>query len=230
MLGITRQVRPEDDKPAAIVLDTLNRSLKGSESSDEDMGDYVKAADALREAFECAVIVVHHCGIDGTRPRGHTSLTGAVDAQLSVKREVGDVIVVTVDMMKDGAQGDTIASTLEVVDVGIDEDGEPITSCIIRSAETPDAKTRRKVTGQNKIALDQLTKALIDGGEPAPASNHMPPGIRVVRESLWRRYCYDGQITETDTAEAKQKAFVRAAKRLQVDGLIGKWGEWVWIA
>jgi RecA-family ATPase len=56
--------------PAAIVLDTLNRSLHGSESNDADMGAYVKAADAIREAFTCAVIVVHHCGIEGRRPRG----------------------------------------------------------------------------------------------------------------------------------------------------------------
>ena len=62
---------------AAIVLDTLNRSLRGSENNDEDMSDYIKASDALREAFGCAVIIVHHCGTEGTRPRGHTSLTGA---------------------------------------------------------------------------------------------------------------------------------------------------------
>jgi len=72
-----------DDKPVAVVLDTLNRSIRGSESSDEDMTAYVNAADAIRTAFECAVIVVHHCGIDGTRPRGHTSLTGTCAAQLA---------------------------------------------------------------------------------------------------------------------------------------------------
>jgi RecA-family ATPase len=83
--------------PAAVVLDTLNRSLEGSESSDEDMTAYIRAADAIREAFGCAVIIVHHCGIDGTRPRGHTSLTGAVDAQLAVKRDGAGNIEVKVE-------------------------------------------------------------------------------------------------------------------------------------
>jgi RecA-family ATPase len=36
-----------DTKPIAIALDTLNRSMPGSESSDEDMTAYVKAGDAL---------------------------------------------------------------------------------------------------------------------------------------------------------------------------------------
>src|SRR5262249_6493456 len=87
--------------PVCVVLDTMNRSLHGSESNDEDMGAYIKAADAIREKFECAVIVVHHCGVEGTRPRGHTSLGGAVDAQLAVKRDPAGNILVEVEWMKD---------------------------------------------------------------------------------------------------------------------------------
>ena len=77
------------------------------------MTAYIRAADAIREAFGCAVIIVHHCGIDGTRPRGHTSLTGAVDAQLAVKRDGAGNIEVKVEWMKDGPEGDTIWSRLE---------------------------------------------------------------------------------------------------------------------
>src|SRR5262249_917942 len=89
----------------AIAIDTLNRSIRGVENSPEDMGAYVKAADAIRDAFGCIVIVVHHCGIDGTRPRGHTSLTGAADVQIAVKRDAEDNVVATVEYMKDGPEG-----------------------------------------------------------------------------------------------------------------------------
>src|SRR5215472_6856784 len=111
-----KEVREQtgDELPGVIVLDTLNRSLAGSESKDEDMSKYVQAADALREAFGCLVIIVHHCGIEESRPRGHTSLTGAVDAQLAVTRD-GDIITMTVEHMKDGAEGETIISRLEAV-------------------------------------------------------------------------------------------------------------------
>ena len=110
-----------------MVLDTLNRSLPGSESSDQDMAAYIRAADAVRETFNCAVIIVHHCGIDTSRPRGHTSLTGAVDAQLAVKRDAGDHITLEVEWMKDGPE----VSRLDAVEVGTDEDGHPITSCVV---------------------------------------------------------------------------------------------------
>jgi len=106
--AIKRQLGEE--KPVAVALDTLNRSIRGSESSDEDMTAYVNAADAIRAAFDCAVIIIHHCGIDGTRPRGHTSLTGAADAQLAIKRDTENKIIVTVEWMKDGPEGGIIAS------------------------------------------------------------------------------------------------------------------------
>jgi hypothetical protein len=85
-----------ESRPVAVALDTLNRSLVGSESDDKDMAAYVRAADAVRETFGCAVVIVHHCGVDASRPRGHTSLTGAVDAQLAVKRDTADNVIVEV--------------------------------------------------------------------------------------------------------------------------------------
>ena len=112
----------------AVVIDTLNRSLNGSENDSEDMAAYIRAADRIRTTFSCTVAIVHHCGIDGSRPRGHTSLTGAADAQLMVERDAADNITVTVEFMKDGPQGDTIVSRLKIVEVGTDEDGDAITS------------------------------------------------------------------------------------------------------
>jgi hypothetical protein len=65
-----------DAPPVAVVLDILNRSIDGSESKDADMGAYLAAAEVIAETFDCVVIIVHHCGVAGDRPRGHTSLTG----------------------------------------------------------------------------------------------------------------------------------------------------------
>jgi hypothetical protein len=123
--------------PALVVLDTLNRSLEGSENSDEDMSAYVNAADAIRKAFGCAVIIVHHCGVSGDRPRGHSSLTGAADAQLEVARQRSGTFSVQVEFMKDGKEGASLHHSLKEVTVGKDEDGEPIISCVVVPAEAP---------------------------------------------------------------------------------------------
>jgi RecA-family ATPase len=91
--------------PGVIFLDTLNRSLVGSESRDEDMARYLTAAESVAQELNCAVVIVHHCGIDASRPRGHTSLSGAVESQLKVERGNTGEIFVTVELAKDFVEG-----------------------------------------------------------------------------------------------------------------------------
>ena len=64
---IRRQVG--EDIPAVVCIDTLNRSLAGAENRDEDMAAYIKAADAIRDVFNCLVVIVHHCGHDWVRSK-----------------------------------------------------------------------------------------------------------------------------------------------------------------
>jgi len=158
-------IRDYEISPSVVTLDTLNRSLHGSENSDEDMGNYIKAADAIREAFSCAVIIIHHCGIEGTRPRGHTSLTGAADAQLACKRDRNNNIELKVEWMKDGdSEGQIVTSTLKSVEVAVDADGDPITSCVIVPAEACATEKRgRKLSANQQTMLNLLHDAGKDG-------------------------------------------------------------------
>ena len=68
-------------------------------------------------------------GISGDRPRGHTSLTGAVDFQLKVWKDDGNVYT-EVEWLKEGEEGEVLASRLEQVEVGKDKHGNTITSCV----------------------------------------------------------------------------------------------------
>jgi len=126
------------------------------------MSAYIAACDAIREAFGCAVIVVHHCGIERTRPRGHTSLMGAADAQLAVKRESDGRITAKVEFAKDFEADARIACALQVVDVGTDEDGETITSCVVVPADVPPKDAPQLTSGQQTM-LRILREAGPDG-------------------------------------------------------------------
>jgi hypothetical protein len=223
-------------RPALIVIDTLNRSLSGSESSDEDMGDYIKAADWLRDQFECAVALIHHCGINEHRPRGHTSLTGAADAQIAVKKDAAGLITTTVEWMKDGPEGDETASRFKVIaGLDLDEDGEPISSCVLEPVPhtpTRSAVKAKKMTAANRIAFNTLIKALDKGGKEAPASNDIPASARVVEIDLWRE-CYYAAVPAENAIAKKSRgtAFRRAVESLQGDmpPVIGSWNDLVWI-
>ena len=216
-----------DKLPLLVVIDTLNRSLVGHET--DDMAHYVQAADEVWRRFGCAIIVIHHCGIDDTRPRGSTSLSGAADAQIAVKKEADGTVLTEVELMKDGPEGEQTGSRLEVVEVGIDDDGDPITSCVIVPAEVSTTTRKPKVTGQAQIALDLLRKAIAQAGKITPASNHIPGGQLVVSLNLWRDYCKSGGLAAGDNEEAFKKAWQRVRDKLLTTGNIRIWSDLVWL-
>ena len=153
---------PED--PSVIVIDTLNRSLNGSEGRDEDMAAYIQGADKIREAFNCAVIIVHHCGVEASRPRGHTSLTGAADCQIKVARSHNGAIETTVEWMKDGPEGEQTFSRLESVEVGLDEDGEPLTACVVVEAQATATTSSGPKLTKNQQTYFEILVDVVDGG------------------------------------------------------------------
>jgi hypothetical protein len=215
--------------PAVVCIDTLNRSITGSESDDKDMGAYVKAADALREAFNCLVVIVHHCGIDATRPRGHTSLTGAVDAQLAVKRESSGAVMLTVEYMKDGPEGDVLASRLEQVKVGTDDDGDPITSCVVVPIKVqPSAAGHAKLSKAAKLALQALSETVLELGRQPEPSPQIPAGMNVVSIDEWRERAYRMGISDAGP-DAKRKAFKRAYEELLITKRVAIWDEKAWL-
>jgi len=230
LIGCIR-VQAQGSLPIAVVIDTLNRSLAGSESDDKDMAAYIRAADAIRDAFGCVVIIVHHCGIDATRPRGHTSLAGAVDAQIAVKRDGADNIVVTVERMKDGPEGDQIVSRLEVVEVGLDADGDALTSCAVLPVEGVQVRPdiNRKLSDRQKLALDALAQCAADRGKPPPQTLGLPAGLLAVSLIEWRQELLARNVIDRDGKNPRQD-FSRIRSSLQARSMIGVRDELVWRA
>ena len=230
------EIRAQKVEPALIVIDTLNRTMQGSESSDDDMAAYIRALDHIRDFFGCTVLVVHHSGhSQKNRPRGHSSLIGALDTQIAVRRDRGkDLIVAEVELMKDGNEGTKIYSRLEVVDLGKDSDGEPITTCVVvpvescNAGEEADAKAR-PLTPAACVALKALQESLEESGVSRPEDHIAPPAAtRIVTVAAWRAKASALGISEGN-AEAQKAAFRRALRQLKEKGLVEAAGSWAWI-
>jgi hypothetical protein len=224
--------------PAVVVIDTANRSLVGSESNDEDMSAYIRAADAIKDEFDCVVIIIHHCGVDGTRPRGHTSLTGAADVQIAVKslkKDGAKYIVATVELAKDMPEGAVIGSQLEVVELGEDQDGDQITSCHVVPAavDAEAAAATTKETDAIKTFRAAFTEALLNNGEVVAVRGDGPQmravEVKRVREEFERRYL-TGEADSKSRKDTAQKAWRRTIKKLPPKFANATWGdrEWMW--
>lgn len=210
-----------DQCPVAVNLDTLNRSLAGSENSDEDMAAYIRASDAIRESFHCVVPIVHHCGHEGSRPRGHSSIGGAIDAQIKVERNGSNQIITEVELAKDGPEGALTLSTLETVTVGVDEDGEEITSCVICEAdEEPGQRQGRSWPKGLKTLHEVITEAILAKGVDHVIAGDGPSvkavDVMEARSIHTRRYIPTGA---GDPDAAERKAWQRNFKRALDDGL-----------
>jgi hypothetical protein len=211
-----------DIKPICVVLDTLNKSLMGSESKDTDMSASVRAAEAIRDAFKCVVIIVHHCGLDDTRPRGHTSLPGAVDAQLAVVRE-GNAVTVTVEMMRDGPEETVVTSMVEVIEVGQDHAGKVLTSLVVKPGEAPAGgnmgiRWTGALTMFRRALCDALSgseEKLVVGGIPVRAVD-----LEAVRSEFYKT-CVAHAGGADENQNTRKKRFYRAVERAQVLNLIG---------
>ncbi|MFW6028367.1 MAG: AAA family ATPase, partial [bacterium] len=176
-------------------------------------------------------IVIHHCGHDGNRPRGHSALLGAVDAQIAVTRDTSDNIIATVERMKDGPEGATVASRLEQVEVGTDEDGDAITSCIVvpvDEGEIVKATPTRKLSDRQRMALDRLGNLSVDG-KPLPPEWNMPAGIMAVPIFTWRAEMEKSGVLDTQAANPRAD-FKRLKDSLQARHLIGEREGLVWKA
>lgn len=89
--------------PSLVIIDTLARTFAGgNENSSEDMGAYVAGADTIRETTGATVLVVHHSGKDESAgSRGHSSLLGALDAELAVRNGGDGIITIESTKQKD---------------------------------------------------------------------------------------------------------------------------------
>ena len=131
-------------KTDVLIVDTVSRAMAGgNENAPDDMGKFVAALDRLREGLGCTIIAVHHPGKDLERgSRGHTILTCAADVWILIERskidEDGDQVVTsiaTLQRQRDGPAGTKISFKLRAVYLGDDEDGDPVTSCVVEPIE-----------------------------------------------------------------------------------------------
>ena len=122
-----------------IVVDTLHRFLSGDENSARDARAMIAACDKLRSKFECALLLVHHTGVNAEaqhRARGSSAWKGAIDFEYSVDSK-NDLITLKSRKVKDGPEPKPRHFEFKTVmlDDWNDEDGKPSSSVILVQSE-----------------------------------------------------------------------------------------------
>ncbi|MDM0079220.1 AAA family ATPase [Variovorax sp. J31P179] len=117
-----------------VTIDTLARALPDAdENGSADMSGALAACHRLHKATGAMVLLIAHAGKDPTKGlRGWSGTKGALDVEIALTRDNG-MRRASIDKLKDGAgEDDEIVFTLASIELGTDEDGDPITSCVVR--------------------------------------------------------------------------------------------------
>ncbi|MGM3189016.1 helicase RepA family protein [Musicola paradisiaca] len=118
-----------------IILDTLARCFGGSdENAAKDMGAFIQGCDYIKAATQATVLIIHHSGKDQDKgARGSSAFRAALDVEFNVRREAdGQALILTCTKMKDAEEPPRRAYDLTAVNLYVDDDGEPVTSLVLR--------------------------------------------------------------------------------------------------
>ena len=150
---------------ALIVVDTLAQTTPGAnENSGEDMGRALGHCKTLHRATGAMVLLVAHSGKDTTRGiRGWSGIKGALDVEIEVERS-DKYRAATITKMKDGSgEGDEFAFSLQTVTLGLDGDGEEITSCVVQAGNNvPKAQRKTEPKGVWQQTVLRVAQSLLD--------------------------------------------------------------------
>ena len=141
------------EKPVLVVVDTFARALcGGDENSAQDVGAFNAAIAALIENTGACVMIIHHSGKNkNAGARGSSALLGAIDTELEV-----DENQVTARKQRDVEAGEPIGFKLEPMIVGLDEDGDELTSCTVAPDEVKAGPKMGRLAGNAKRGFDVL--------------------------------------------------------------------------
>jgi hypothetical protein len=147
--------------PSLIIFDTFAYALAGGDENDaKEVGGFNDAAQRIISQIGACVMVIHHTGKDTSRgARGSSALPAALDTEISIADNQ-----ITPTKQRSGELGDSMGFRLQPIQIGIDEDGDLVSSCVV----IPDAASASK--GDNtprpgtteRFVWDELCKARVD--------------------------------------------------------------------
>jgi hypothetical protein len=240
-----------------VIVDTVSRAMMGGdENGPVDMGTLAANLNTLRHETGAHVMGVHHgTQQDGTKSRGHSSLPFSADAILQIEWNEEEAIGnATVGFCRDDVIGSLCAFRTEVIHLGVDADGDPITTLLIKECGAGEAPSKRKGNGVDRrfgrLGVDArmmfraIENLLAEGqGEVVTPRPDIARLTAVSRQTLRDRNIRDewhgkADVTHLASELASSETLTqrgwerehKALKALNDKDLIGFTRDWVWLA
>lgn len=241
-LRLKAEVMAAEGSPLGLLaIDTFSCCIPGAdENSAAEMSRAMEALMAIAREFEILVVVVAHFGKSGADGgiRGWSGLGFNADGTIVLERDkdVPETRIVTFQKVKNGVDGSKLTFRLEEVDLGLfDDDGDPMSSCIVRFGAPPTASLGKRRAGPEakpgpKLILRAFGQ-LLDLGQTyvVPPVPGVPPNTSgVERIKLREQTVLGGYMSEETKADTVKRTFNRDLQALLAAGVLREHDGIVW--
>jgi hypothetical protein len=184
-----------------VVLDTKNAMMAGEENSATDTAVMREALDRIRTASGACVLLVDHTGYEGTRARGSSAATAAMDTEIRVvKDDTERPSLITAEITRDkaGESGAKWAWRLlpEHPAAVLDSTTVPVTSedgsDWLKSRQTLPEPVE-SYTGEGKTAVTDLARLMIFQTIPQHDRSQIGMTLSDAKRELKERLDYNGK-------------------------------------
>ena len=203
-----------------IVVDTLSAAIgENDENLPATVNLLLKNIEPIREQSNSHVLFVHHTGKnEALGSRGTSAWKASVDTEIYLKSDDG-LVCVSTTKQRDYQRADKLYFYLESAVLGIDTDGDDVTSCVVRYTSKGDRP--KKLSKAKQSVLDGLEKALKQARDVHPGNAAIPPNTRVVDDYTWKEIVLsDTKLSPNAKDDSRRRSFARITKELIDDGLI----------
>jgi len=196
-----------------VVIDTKARATAGDdENSVADAAVYQGRTADIAKATGAAVLSVHHENKQGGY-RGSSAQLGGDDPTIRVEEDKGRRWA-TAEKVKDGDTGRLLDFSLEIITLGSNKHGEPVTSCVIRRTSfQPKPKNESMAARLLRAVFSELEEK--GEGETAPMPETEAPGywidIEAVRQAFVAAYV-SGKAEPDKAKDTATRTWRRATK------------------
>lgn len=208
-----------------IVCDTLGAAFAIKDENDNSEANrIVRAMREFIEALNVVFMPVHHYGkTSDTGLRGASAWRASGETILSV---LGDRNQVTGEVGKrslalaktrEGVEGPISGFSLRVVELGVDGDGKPFTTCVIVPGDVPHEP--RQPGKPAKVYLKAIEAALVTKRRSEPNASYEGIDRECVRDEFYRLWTATGR-TEAQKSNSRRQQFHRGEKEARDRGLI----------
>lgn len=222
-----------------VVIDTLAASMPGGdENTGVDMSAVLSNAARLGDETGAFILIISHTGKDETRGlRGWSGQFAGADCVIMLTREEGDPRAFgRVAKLKDGEDGQRFALRLERVVLGLDDDGDEVSSAVVAYEDAPETPARgrkqRPMNAGEKLVFDAVG-FVTDHGQTCAIPSSVPgvkPWMKAVTRAAVRvRAMASGFAFEEEKAPSIRQRFGRALQGLAASGKVRVEGELIWL-